>query len=126
MDQTHTLASGLTYRHPRTRFWGATGVEYGSGTPGGHDDADHDHADGDAHEHATGPGLCDTRCPSHVTQDLSIGWTATADGNRPRLSLQFNIENLWDNVYLISKESTMVQGQYSIPRLFSGSLKVEF
>jgi hypothetical protein len=27
---------------------------------------------------------------------------------------------------LISKESTMVQGQYSIPRLLSGSLKIGF
>lgn len=126
MDQTHTLTSGLTYRNQRTRFWGATGFEYGSGTPGGHDDSDHDHADGEAHEHATGAGLCGERCPSHVTQDVSLGWTATADGRRPRLSLQFNVENLWDNVYLISKESTMVQGQYSIPRLISGSLKIEF
>jgi outer membrane receptor protein involved in Fe transport len=126
MDQTHTLTSGLTYRNPRTRFWGATAFEYGSGTPGGHDDGDHDHANGDTHEHASGPGLCGTRCPSHVTQDVSVGWTATADGSRPRLSIQFNIENLWDNVYLISKESTMVQGQYSIPRLVSGSLKFGF
>jgi hypothetical protein len=48
------------------------------------------------------------------------------NGNRPRLSFQFNIENLSNKVYLLSKESTMVQGQYSIPRLISGSLKVGF
>ena len=43
-----------------------------------------------------------------------------------RLSLQFTVENLSNNVYLLSKESTMVQGQYSIPRLLSGSLKIGF
>jgi hypothetical protein len=29
-------------------------------------------------------------------------------------------------VYLLSKESSMVQGQYSIPRLVSGSVKIRF
>ena len=80
--------------------------------------------DGEAHEHATGPGLCGTRCPSHFTQDVSIGWNATE--RTGRLSLQFNVENLSNKVYLLSKESTMVQGQYSTPRVFSGSLKVAF
>jgi outer membrane receptor protein involved in Fe transport len=126
MDQTHTLTSGVTYRNQRTRLWGAVGFEYGSGTPGGHGDGEHEHADGETHEHATGPGLCATRCPSHFTQDLTIGWQAGADGGRPRLSLQFSVENLSNNVYLLSKESTMVQGQYSIPRLFSGAVKLGF
>jgi hypothetical protein len=35
---------------------------------GGHGDGDHAHEDGETHEHATGPGLCGTRCPSHFTQ----------------------------------------------------------
>jgi len=126
MDQTHTLTSGLTYRHDRTRLWSAIAFEYGSGTPGGHDESDHEHADGEAHEHATGPGLCGTRCPSHFTQNVSIGWNASAGGSRPQVSLQFTAENVSNNVYLISKESTMVQGQYSIPRLLSGSLKIGF
>jgi outer membrane receptor protein involved in Fe transport len=123
MDQTHTLTSGLTYHNSRTRLWGALAFEYGSGTPGGHGGGDHEHEGGEAHEHPTGPGLCATRCPSHFTQDVSIGWNATANG---RLSLQFNAENLSNKVYLLSKESTMVQGQYSTPRVFSGSLKVAF
>jgi hypothetical protein len=101
-------------------------LEYGSGTPGGHGSGDHAHEDGDTHEHATGAGLCATRCPSHFTQSLSIGWNATSNANGPGLSLQFTIENASNKVYLLSKESTMVQGQYSIPRLFSGSLKVAF
>jgi outer membrane receptor protein involved in Fe transport len=123
MDQTHTLTSGLTYHNSRTRLWGALAFEYGSGTPGGHGGGDHEHEGGEAHEHPTGPGLCATRCQSHFTQDVSIGWNATANG---RLSLQFNAENLSNKVYLLSKESTMVQGQYSTPRVFSGSLKVAF
>jgi outer membrane receptor protein involved in Fe transport len=126
MDQTHTLTSGLTYHDNRTRLWGAVAVEYGSGTPGGHGSGDHEHEGGEAHEHATGPGLCGTRCPSHFTQNVSLGWNATSNGNKPRLMLQFNIENLSNQVYLLSKESTMVQGQYSIPRLVSGSLKIGF
>jgi outer membrane receptor protein involved in Fe transport len=126
MDQTHTLTSGLTYHNVRTRLWGAVAIEYGSGTPGGHGAGDHEHEEGEAHEHATVPGLCGTRCPSHLTQNVSIGWNAASNGNRPQLSVQFNIENLSNRVYLLSKESTMVQGQYSIPRLFSGSLRIGF
>ena len=126
MDQTHTLTSGLTYHDNRTRLWGAVALEYGSGTPGGHGAGDHEHEEGEAHEHATGLGLCGTRCPSHFTQNVSIGWNAISNGSQPRLSLQFNIENLSNEVYLIAKESTMVQGQYSIPRLFSASLKIGF
>jgi outer membrane receptor protein involved in Fe transport len=126
MDQTHTFTSGVTYHNHQTRIWGAVALEYGSGTPVGHGDGDHQHEDGEAHEPATGPGLCGTRCPSHFTPNVSIGWNASADGARPRLSLQFNVENLSNSVYLLSKESTMVQGQYSIPRLLSGSLKIAF
>jgi outer membrane receptor protein involved in Fe transport len=126
MDQTHTLTSGLTYRNDQTRLWGATAFEYGSGTPGGHGSGDHEHEGGEAHEHATGPGMCPERCPSHFTQNISVGWNAMRNGQLPRLSFQFNIENVWDNVYLLSKESSMVQGQYSIPRLISGSVRVHF
>jgi len=126
MDQAHTLTSGVTYRNNRTRLWGAVALEYGSGTSGGHAAGDHGHEEGDAHEHPAGPELCGTRCPSHFTQNVSIGWNATSSGNRPRLSLQFSIENISNNIYLVSRESTMVQGQYSIPRLLSGSLKIRF
>jgi hypothetical protein len=125
MDQTHTLTSGLTYYDARTRLWGGVALEYGSGTPGGHggDDA---HEEGETHEHVTGPGFCATRCPSHFTQNLSIGWNAASDASRPRLSVQVSIENLSNKVYVLSKESTMVQGQYSIPRLLSASVKMRF
>jgi outer membrane receptor protein involved in Fe transport len=126
MDQTHTLTGGLTYHDVGGKFWAGVAVEYGSGTPGGHGSGDHAHEDGEAHEHATGPGLCGTRCPSHVTGNVSVGWNVLRSGDQPRLSLRFDIENVSNRVYLISRESTMVQGQYSIPRLFSGSVKIGF
>jgi hypothetical protein len=127
MDQTHTATAGLSYHHARSRLWGAVSAEYGSGTPGGHDSGDHEHEGGETHEHASGPGLCGTRCPSRVMPHLSVGWNApSSSGNQPRLSLQFNIENLSNKVHLLSKESTMVQGQYSIPRLISASVGLRF
>jgi hypothetical protein len=126
MDQTHTAAAGLTYDHARSGIWGTVALEYGSGTPGSHGAGDHEHADGEAHEHATGPGLCGTRCESRLIPNLSIGWNAVSQGAQPRLSLQINVENLTNRVYLLSKESTMVQGQYSHPRLLSASVRIRF
>jgi len=127
MDQLHTVTSGLSYHHPRTRLWTAVSVEYGSGTPGGHGAGDHEPGDGEAHEHASGPGLCGTRCPSRVTPNLSFGWNAQPSrGDQPRLAVQVNVENVTNKVYLLSKESSMVQGQYSIPRLVSASMRLRF
>jgi hypothetical protein len=125
MDQTHTVTSGFKYRHQRSRFWGAVDFEYGSGTPGGHGAGAHDHGDGTVDHHVS-LGGCAERCPSHFTQNLSIGWDAIQRGDRSTVGFQFNIENLTNNVYLVSKESTFVQGQYSIPRMYSGSLTFRF
>src|SRR5687768_14050474 len=126
MDQTHTLTSGVTYRHSRSRLWGGVTLEYGSGTPGGHGDGDHEHADGESHDHASGAGLCAARCEARFTQNVSVGWNPASPAGRPRLAFQFNVENLSNKMYLLSKESTMVQGQYSSPRLVSGSLRLQF
>jgi outer membrane receptor protein involved in Fe transport len=125
MDQMHTATGGLSYHHARTRLWGAVSVEYGSGTPGAHGEGD-EHQDGEVHELASGPELCGTRCPARVTPNLSIGWNAASSSNQRRLSVQFNIENLSNKVYLLSKKSSMVQGQYSIPRLVSASVRIRF
>ena len=127
MDQTHTITSGLSYQHQPSRMWAAVSVEYGSGTPGGHDGEDHEHESGEAHEHASGSGLCATRCPSRMTPNLFIGWNGGASAGTPgRLSVQFNVENVSNKGYLLSKESSMVQGQYSLPRLISASVRLRF
>jgi hypothetical protein len=126
MDQTHTLTSGVTYRHGRSRLWGGVTLEYASGTPGGHGAGDHEHADGESHEHGSGAGLCAARCLSRLTQNLSVGWHPVPSAGRLRLAFQFNVENVSNKVYLLSKESTMVQGQYSHPRLISGSMRLQF
>jgi hypothetical protein len=126
MDQTHTVTSGFSYHHAPTRFWGAVALEYGSGTPGGHGASDHEDAEGESHEHASGAGLCAARCPSHFTQNVSFGWNALANGDQPRLTLQVAVENVSNKIYLLSRESTMVQGQYSIPRLLSASIRMRF
>jgi outer membrane receptor protein involved in Fe transport len=126
MDQTHTATAGLTYHHVRSGMWAGLSAEYGSGTPGGHGSGDHEHAGGETHEHATGTGLCAARCESRLIPNLSIGWNARSNGGQPRLSLQFNVENVSNKVYLLSKESTMVQGQYSHPRLISASMRFRF
>jgi hypothetical protein len=36
------------------------------------------------------------------------------------------VENVSNKVYLLSKESSMVQGQYSIPRLISATARIRF
>jgi outer membrane receptor protein involved in Fe transport len=127
MDQTHTATSGVTYRKHRTNLWGSLAFEYGSGTPGSHGAAEHEDESGQGgHEHVPVVGGCGARCPSHVTQNLSLGWDAIVHGDQPRFALQFNVENIANKVYLLSKESTFVQAQYSAPRLFSGSLKLHF
>jgi outer membrane receptor protein involved in Fe transport len=127
MDQTHTATCGLSFRHAPTKLWAAASVEYGTGTPGGHGAGDHAHEQGEAHEHASGPGLCGTRCPSRLTPNLSLGWNAwPSSGDQPRLSVQLSVENVSNKVYLLSKESSMVQGQYSSPRLVSASIRMRF
>ena len=127
MDQTHTVTAGLSYHHQPSRMWAAVSVEYGSGTPGGHGGGDHADEGGAPHEHASGPGLCAARCPSRLTPNLSIGWNSgSSAGNPGRLSVQINVENVSNTVHLLSKESSMVQGQYSIPRLISASVRMRF
>ena len=113
MDQTHSLNGGVTYRSPRTGFWVATSFEYGTGTPLE-----------EAHS-ATDSGS-PLRVPGHFTQDLSVGVDFLRSRDRPRMTLQFNVENITDNVYRVSQENTFSPGEYYHPRFFSSSLKVRF
>ena len=80
MDQTHTLTSGLTYRHNRTRLWGARTVEYGSGTPGRPWRTAITSTPMAKRTNTQRAGDCATRCPSHFTQNVSIGWNASSVG----------------------------------------------
>jgi hypothetical protein len=126
MDQTHTLAGGLSYRHSRSGAWAAARVEYGSGTPIGHGGGEHEHAEGEAaHADAAGPG--GGRVPGHVTGTMSVGvdLLKRATG-RPRLLLRLDVENIANNVYVIARDSEFSPAQYSIPRLLSLTAKVEF
>jgi outer membrane receptor protein involved in Fe transport len=126
MDQVHTVTSGLSYHHARTGMWGAVTMEYGSGTPGEHGAGEQAHEEGETHEHASGPGLCAARCPSRLIPGVSVGWNVKSIGDQPRVSVRLNVENVSNKVYLLSKESSMVQGQYSGPRLISASVRYRF
>jgi hypothetical protein len=127
MDQTHTVTGGLTYRHAATGVWMGTAVEYGSGTPLGHGDAEHEHAEGEpAHTHAESAGNA-ARVPEHFTTNISFGIDVLRGSiRRPRLSFQLDIENVGNNLYLVAQESEFTPGQYSIPRLVSATAKVRF
>jgi hypothetical protein len=109
MDQTHTLTGGVTYRHQPTSVWAGAAVEYGSGTPTEREDT------------------IDARVPGHFTANISFGVDLFRSATRrPRLSLQLDIENVTNNLYLVAQESEFAAGQYSIPRLIAVTAKVRF
>jgi outer membrane receptor for Fe3+-dicitrate len=108
MDQTHTLTGGVGYHHQRTGLWTSTAVEYGSGTPT---------------EREETPGA---RVPAHFTANVSFGVDLFRAKTRSRLSLQLDIENITNNLYLVAQESEFAAGQYSIPRLVSATAKIRF
>jgi hypothetical protein len=116
MDQTHTFNSGFLFRHRRSGLSASMSFEYGSGTP----TEVEDETDSGASEPTP------LRVPGHFTQNLTIGMDVLRQGDRPRMSLQFNIENLTNNVYKVSQESTFSPGEYFHPRFFSGSMKIRF
>ena len=127
MDQTHTLTAGLTYRHARTGVFAGTAMEYGSGTPMEHGGAADEHAEGEAdHTHAESAEGA-SRVPGHFTANISMGIDLLKGQNRrPKLSLQIDIENIANNVYLIAQEGEFTPGQYSIPRLIAATVKIRF
>ncbi len=132
MDQTHTLTAGFTYRHPGSGLWFSMAFEYGSGVPshgeGGHGDEEPmgEHGQEEATMEPGHEGETIERVPQHFTQNLTLGWDLLRDGAQPRLSLQFNIENLTDNVYQKTAPSVFSPGEFYIPRFFSGSMKIHF
>jgi hypothetical protein len=127
MDQTHTLTSGLTYRHARSGVWIGTALEYGSGTPLEHGHGEDVHAEGEAsHTHAKS-GNDAARVPGHFTGNISLGVDVLRGANRrPRMTFQIDVENVGNNLYLVAQESEFTPGQYSIPRLFSATARLRF
>jgi outer membrane receptor protein involved in Fe transport len=126
MDPTHTLTTGVRYRHATTGVWVGTAMEYGSGTPMGHGAA-HEHAPGDADHADTDSSDGATRVPGHFTANLSAGVDLWRDRTqRSRLSLQIDIEDLTDDSYLIAQEGEFSPRQFSIPRLMAVTAKFRF
>ena len=127
MDQTHTMTGGVTYDHARSGLWIGTAVEYGSGTPIGHGTGEHSHAEGDAaHEHGATGGSA-RRVPGHFTANMALGINLWRSTDRPsRISLQVDVENIANRVYLIAQEGEFSPTQYSIPRLVTALLKYRF
>src|SRR5688572_28248649 len=120
MDQTHTLTGGLTYRHAVTGLWLGGGIEYGSGTPMGHGDAAHVHAEGEADHTDVQSSAGAPRVPGHLTAAASFGAHLMRDVNRrPKLTLQLDVENIANNIYLIAQEGEFSPAQFSVPRLLS-------
>jgi outer membrane receptor protein involved in Fe transport len=129
MDQTHTLTGGATYRHGRTGLFLGAWVEYGSGTPTAHGEEEHHKGGDDEHEedHGEGEAAGTARVPGHVTANISFGVDLLRrSAGRSRLSLQVDIENITDNLYLIADEGGFSRAQYSIPRLISVTAKLRF
>ncbi|MBI4456038.1 MAG: TonB-dependent receptor [Acidobacteria bacterium] len=116
MDQTHTLNAGFTYRHQRSGLWTSLVLEYGSGTP----------TEMEEHEGTEVTAAVPERVSPHFTQNFSIGVDLLRKSEKSRFSLQFNVENLTDNVYKVAQENIFSPGQFYTPRVFSGSLKVRF
>ena len=125
MDQTQTLAAGVTYRHSSSGLWAAVTTEYGSGTPTGHGSEGHEHTEGEEHAAPAGGEVGD-RVPGHVTANVSLGLDVLRTSRGARLSVQLNVENVSNRVYKVAQESAFAAGEFSIPRLLSASLKVRF
>lgn len=120
MDQTHTLNAGFTYKHRKSGMWASMAFEYGNGTP----------TEAEPQEGSSMPGMAmamaQDRVPGHFTQNLTLGMDVLRNGEHPRLGLQFNIENLTNNVYKVAQESVFSPGEYFNPRFYSGSVKIYF
>ncbi|HLQ77343.1 MAG TPA: TonB-dependent receptor [Terriglobia bacterium] len=108
MNQDHTLNAGFNYRH-KSGFWAGMTFEYGSGTP----------------TESAVEGM-EAHVPGHFTENVSTGIDLLRRDDHPRLALQFNIENLSNQIYKVSQESAFSPGEYFNPRVFSGSMKVHF
>jgi len=127
MDQTHTLTAGATWRHARSGVLAGLMMEYGSGTPIGHG-GDHVHVEGEA-DHADPAGAVEEggRVPGHFMAGASLGIDFLRDARRrSRFGLRLDVENLTNKVYVIAQDSAFSPAQFSIPRLASLTVRVQF
>src|SRR5262252_2333673 len=60
-----------------------------------------------------------SRIPGHFTQNVTIGADLFRRADRQRIGVQFNVENLTNDVYRVSQESIFSPGEYFHPRFFS-------
>jgi outer membrane receptor protein involved in Fe transport len=96
--------------------------EYGSGTPTEVEEEEGVTA-------AAAAAVADSaplRVPGHFTQNLAVGINLFRNREWSRLGVQFNVENLTNNVYKVSQESAFSPGEYFNPRFYSASLKIHF
>jgi outer membrane receptor protein involved in Fe transport len=127
MDQTHTLTARAGYRHARSGAYVATSLEYGSGTPIGHGGGDHAHAPGDADHAHGGPASDAARVDGHVTANVSLGVDLLRRGSgSPRLTVRVDVENVANRPYVIARESAFTPAQFSVPRMATATVRVEF
>ena len=93
----------------------------------GHGEPGHVHAPGvAAHEDApvSEGGI---RVPGHFTASGSVGLNLWRDPiRRARLTLQFDVENITNNVYVIAQEGEFSPAQFSLPRVASLSARFKF
>ncbi len=99
-DQRHTLSVSADLSPSGAPYWAHATVRFGSGFL-----------------LEEGPD----HLPSYGTLDLSAGWAISR-----RLELAAEVQNLTDNVYLISLSSEFNGTHYARPRYISGRLRVTF
>jgi len=73
--------------------------EYGSGTPI------------ETEDEGNLPAVLPRRVPGHFTQNVTLGVDVPRHADALRIGLQFNIENLTNNIYKVSQESVFSPGR---------------
>lgn len=93
----------------------------------GHGRPGHVHAAGvAAHEDVPASGGA-ARVPGHFTMSGSAGLNLWRDPiRRARLTLQLDVENITNNVYVVAQEGEFSPAQFSLPRVVSLSARFKF
>jgi hypothetical protein len=113
-NQKHTATADIFYRNHWQDFWTGLVFRYGSGTPREEDMT----LNGEAVK-------IFTRLPQHFTADFSAG-LALWERESNRLALEFDLSNLSNSIYRISKESETTPIQFAPRRVVAGRLTWHF